>query len=67
MDNPIIHELPEFIASIVPEDYVAVNLGSGDATETYKFTAAASAKGKQGIFLNVDPFISQPNVLKITS
>lgn len=30
MDLPIIHQLPSYIASLLPDDYNAVSLGSGD-------------------------------------
>jgi hypothetical protein len=30
MDLPIVHLLPQYIASLVPKDYTAVSLGSGD-------------------------------------
>ena len=30
MDIPILHQLPYFLAQLLPNDYTAVSLGSGD-------------------------------------
>lgn len=30
MDIPILHQLPQLLAQLLPNDYTAVSLGSGD-------------------------------------
>lgn len=66
-DLPIIHNLPHLIASLLPNYYRAVNLGSGTGRDTERIQAECKAMGKEGVFIDVDPFINKEGVVKMTS
>ena len=66
LDTLILDHISQKIAQLLPNNYRAVNLGSGDGSETDIFQKEAKALGKDGVFLNVDPYITQENVLKVT-
>ena len=55
------------IADLLPNNYMAVDLGSSDGKDTKDFAACCKSKGKEGVFLNVDPFITKEGIIKKTS
>lgn len=66
-DLPIIHRLPHLIASLLPNHYRALNLGSGTGRDTERIQAECKAMGKEGVFIDVDPFIEKSGIIRMTS
>lgn len=66
MDLPIIHNLPQLIHDLIPNHYTALDLGSGDGSDSKLIQQNCSKAGKEGTFVRVDPFIVQQDIIKKT-
>lgn len=64
MDLPIVHRLPTTIALMLPQNYLALDLGSGYGKDSKKIEDECTIMGKEGKFINVDPFINQEGIFK---
>ena len=64
--NPFHRNFTSLVANMLPNPYRMVNLGSSNAKNSYIIAAEATSLGKEGVIVNVDPFINQEDVLKMT-
>lgn len=64
MDVPILHKLPLLVAEMLPNDYIALDLASGDGKDSLKIAKQAEVLGKKGKFVKVDPYIVHEDVTK---
>lgn len=66
MDLPLVHNLPSLVHGLIPNHYKALDLGSGDGTDSTLIQEYCRKQGKEGEFIKVDPFINQGDVLKMS-
>jgi hypothetical protein len=63
-DTSIVLTLPERIYNILPDNYRAVDLGSGDGKDSILIQTYCESRDKHGFFLKVDPYITHQDIIK---